>query len=79
MKAIVTSDNNGLIAEVDGLLHLQIIKGHCIAVHSYIDKVKDEFGIKYNMYYINFHLASGQTVKCEYNRRDLWEQILKGL
>lgn len=84
-------EENLIIIMIDDLIHLQLMEKP-IAIHSYIDEMtrQEDTGetlmgvplittIKYNMYYINFHLTNGSVVKCEYNRRDLWEQILKGL
>lgn len=83
MKVEIIGDDRFWIVKVNGFKHLVIDASKLIGTHSYIDEMTrptPEGGtITYPMYYINFHLASGQIVKCEYNRRDLWEQILKGL
>lgn len=77
MKVEITNKEEILTVTIDGILHLLMI-GKCDAIHSFIDE-KSDGGNKWMMYYINFHLATGSVVHCEYNRRDLWEQILKGL
>lgn len=71
--------------KIDDLFHLWF-NCEVLAVHSYIDEkpnprpnIDDPSTLFYKMYYINFYLDSGQMVHCEYNNRDLWEQILKGL
>lgn len=74
---IINGDERGhLIIKIDGLLHLKIMNKINV-VHSYIDEVTRV--TTYKMYYINFHLSSGQFVHCEYNDKELWEEILKGL
>lgn len=60
---------------INGLIHLALPKG-LSAIHSYIDSTQPS-GV--DMYYIEFYLASGQTIKAEYDKRELWEEILKGL
>lgn len=75
---IVKSDELGHFKIfIDGLLHLKLFN-KIEAFHTYIDEKSDGVN-KWMMYYIDFHLLTGSVVHCEYNRRDLWEEILKGL
>jgi len=72
MKVEVKNDIKQLSVWIDDLLHLTM--NGVNAIHSYIDA-----DVSPERYFIHFHLASGQIVKCEYDKRELWEQILKGL
>lgn len=86
-KVEVIKDHAGLkTIKINDLIHLDFTTSQIRAIHSYIDeknnpKFYTDVGQSkyYKMYYINFHLDSGQMVYCEYNDRELWETILKGL
>lgn len=74
-------ERGNLIVYIDGLIHIKIM-GKINFVLACIDEVPNsDVGSREPifMYYIQFYLESGQVVKSSYNRRDLWEQILKGL
>lgn len=83
-KVEITNNGQGLILKINDLIHLTMT--NCVAIHSYIDAEipnpipdADKMPDYLTRYYIEFYLASGQTIKAEYDRRDLWEEILKGL
>lgn len=70
---------------INNLIHLKFFST-VIAIHSYIDSEYSnprpylDTDTKYiTRYFIEFYLASGQTIKAEYDKRELWEEILKGL
>lgn len=80
-KVEVIKDHAGFKGiKINGLIHIDLLDS-VLAVHSYIDEIQSAKlgGDWFKMYYINFHLSSGLTVHCEYNDRELWENILKGL
>ncbi len=85
-KVKIIKDHAGLkTIKINCLIHLDFTLSNVKVIHSYIDEKHNPEWISvlesplvdkyYKMYYINFHLDSGQTIHCEYNNRELWEQV----
>lgn len=54
---------------INDFLHLQIPLDNHNGIQSYIEGT-------YTPYHIDFYRKSGETIKCEYENRNLWESIL---
>lgn len=71
---IINSDEMGhFIIKINEMIHLKFMC-RINVVQSCVDETD-----KGTLWYIEWYLESGQTVKSTYNRKDLWEKILKGL
>lgn len=81
-KVEFTKDDDHIrTIKINGLIHLWFY-GRVTAFHSYIDaEVSNPVlsGSLITRYFIEFFLSSGQTITAEYDNRELWEEILKGL
>ncbi len=68
-----------ILVTIDDLPHL-LLSG-IVAAHSYINAdLSDPMTNRARTrWFIEFYLDSGQTIKAEYDNRELWETILRGL
>ncbi len=73
MDVFVKKTNNQIKIYINDLLHLCIKIDGYIGMQSWID---DYSKYRYN---INFHFKNNTDILCEYDDRNLWENILKQL
>lgn len=73
MKVEVVLGHKALRVRINGLLHIHLDRAKLLGFSSW------EEGRPAHSFAIEFYLSEGAPVLAEYDRRDLWTAILKGL
>ena len=70
-KIAIESDFGRVRIRIDGIVHLSLKQSSDIQIQSWLNPHRSYYAIEY--------YSAGQSILCEYGKKEIWEEILKKL